>query len=55
VIASHANEPATINGKVTPNSRTAAFMNAQDAGARPAQRQDDAVRRRRELRYGLLT
>ena len=28
VIASHANEPATINGKVTPNSRTAAFMNA---------------------------
>lgn len=28
VIPSHANEPATINGKVTPNSRTAAFMSA---------------------------
>jgi hypothetical protein len=28
VIASHANEPATINGKVTPNSRTAAFIAA---------------------------
>ena len=28
VIASHANEPATINGKLTPNSRTAAFMKA---------------------------
>jgi L-ascorbate metabolism protein UlaG (beta-lactamase superfamily) len=26
VIASHANEPATINGKLTPNSKTAAFM-----------------------------
>ena len=26
VIASHANEPATIDGKVTPNSRTAAFI-----------------------------
>jgi L-ascorbate metabolism protein UlaG (beta-lactamase superfamily) len=28
VIASHANEPATINGKLTPNSRTAAFRSA---------------------------
>ena len=28
VIASHANEPATINGKLTPNSRTAAFTKA---------------------------
>jgi L-ascorbate metabolism protein UlaG (beta-lactamase superfamily) len=28
VIPSHANEPATINGKVTPNSRTAAFQSA---------------------------
>lgn len=28
VIPSHANEPATINGKLTPNSRTAAFMKA---------------------------
>jgi L-ascorbate metabolism protein UlaG (beta-lactamase superfamily) len=28
VIASHANEPATINGKLTPNSKTAAFMQA---------------------------
>jgi L-ascorbate metabolism protein UlaG (beta-lactamase superfamily) len=26
VIASHANEPATIDGKVAPNSKTAAFM-----------------------------
>jgi L-ascorbate metabolism protein UlaG (beta-lactamase superfamily) len=26
VIASHANEPATVDGKVTPNSKTAAFM-----------------------------
>ena len=28
VIPSHANEPATINGKLTPNSRTAAFTKA---------------------------
>jgi len=28
VIASHANEPATINGKLTPNSKTAAFQKA---------------------------
>jgi L-ascorbate metabolism protein UlaG (beta-lactamase superfamily) len=28
VIASHANEPATIDGKLTPNSRTAAFARA---------------------------
>ncbi len=28
VIASHANEPATINGKLPPNSRTAAFQKA---------------------------
>ena len=28
VIASHANEPATINGKLPPNSRTAAFTKA---------------------------
>ena len=28
VIASHANEPATIGGKVTPNSKTAAFIKA---------------------------
>ena len=28
VIASHANEPATINGVVTPNSKTAAFQKA---------------------------
>jgi L-ascorbate metabolism protein UlaG (beta-lactamase superfamily) len=28
VIASHANEPATIGGKLTPNSRTAAFQKA---------------------------
>jgi len=28
VIASHANEPATIDGKVTPNSKTAAFQKA---------------------------
>ncbi len=28
VIASHANEPATVDGKVTPNSKTAAFIKA---------------------------
>jgi L-ascorbate metabolism protein UlaG (beta-lactamase superfamily) len=28
VIASHANEPATVDGKLTPNSRTAAFQKA---------------------------
>lgn len=28
VIASHANEPATVDGKVTPTSKTAAFMKA---------------------------
>ncbi|HVL37265.1 MAG TPA: MBL fold metallo-hydrolase, partial [Burkholderiales bacterium] len=28
VIASHANEPATVGGKLTPNSRTAAFQKA---------------------------
>jgi L-ascorbate metabolism protein UlaG (beta-lactamase superfamily) len=28
VIASHANEPATIGGKLTPNSKTAAFQKA---------------------------
>lgn len=28
VIASHANEPATVNGKVAPNTRTAAFQAA---------------------------
>jgi L-ascorbate metabolism protein UlaG (beta-lactamase superfamily) len=28
VIASHANEPATIDGKLTPNSKTAAFQKA---------------------------
>ena len=28
VIASHANEPATVDGKVAPNSKTAAFMKA---------------------------
>ena len=27
-IASHANEPATIDGKLTPNSKTAAFQKA---------------------------
>ncbi len=28
VIASHANEPATVDGKVAPNTRTAAFIKA---------------------------
>jgi glyoxylase-like metal-dependent hydrolase (beta-lactamase superfamily II) len=28
VIASHANEPATIDGRLTPNSKTAAFQKA---------------------------
>ena len=28
VIASHANEPATVGGKLVPTSKTAAFMTA---------------------------
>ena len=56
VIASHANEVGTVGGKVRPGSKTEAFMKAvEGAGVRAALRQDDGVRRRRQMHRRLLS
>jgi hypothetical protein len=52
VIASHANEVGTVGGKVRPGSKTEPSSRRQGAGARPAVRQDDGVRRRGKCTAG---
>ncbi len=56
VIASHANEVGTVDGKVRPGQQDGGIHEGhQGAGAHPAVGQDDGVRRSGQMRGGLLT